>query len=46
LAAGLSTFAEVDFVNYEAEQAFLTGGTETSKKYDSTVFILGTKLDF
>lgn len=46
LAPGLSTFAEVDFVNYEAEQAFLTGGTETSKKYDSTVFILGTKLDF
>jgi predicted porin len=46
LAPGLSTFAEVDFVNYEAEGQFLVLGTETSKKYDSTVFILGTKLDF
>jgi predicted porin len=44
LAPGLSTFAEVDFVNYESEGAFLSGNT--SKKYDSTVFVLGTKLDF
>ncbi len=45
LAPGLSTFAEVDFVTYESEGAFLSG-TNTSKKYDSTVFVLGTKLDF
>ncbi|MCA3249105.1 MAG: porin [Rhodospirillaceae bacterium] len=44
LAPGLSTFAEVDFVNYESEGAFLDG--KTSRKYDSTVFVLGTKLDF
>ncbi|MCA3249192.1 MAG: porin [Holosporaceae bacterium] len=44
LAPGLSTFAEVDFVNYESEDAFLS--TNTSRKYDSTVFVLGTKLDF
>jgi hypothetical protein len=45
LAPGLSTFAEVDFVSYESEGQFLSG-TNTSKKYDSTVFVLGTKLDF
>lgn len=45
LAPGLSTFAEVDFVNYESEAQFLSG-TNTSRKYDSTVFVLGTKLDF
>jgi len=45
LAPGLSTFAEVDFVNYESEDQFLSG-SNTSKKYDSTVFVLGTKLDF
>jgi hypothetical protein len=45
LAPGLSTFAEVDFVNYESEAQFLSG-TNTSRKYDSTVFVSGTKLDF